>query len=370
MMTNTQPYSGIRILDLTHWLGSYAGRLFADLGADVIRVEPPEGLQDRSRASAGEFAFLNASKRSITMEMDGDEGQRRFFALAQTADVVLLERDGPFWPTAESLAKACPALVVTCMSPYGRTGPLADAPASDLTLQAAGGIAWMSGRTDGPPLRLPFGQAAMVCSTYAATATGICLRHAERTGFGHLIDVSAQEGIAHSLQNAIQVWDLEHRVSTRGGEGTRDATEDIFACKDGHVFLAAPPSLPNSWNGFLAWMDEIGHSSAAELRDERWKDREWRKTQPAKDDFRDLFTAFSKLFTKNELRDGAMARKIVMAPVARFPDLPEDPQLKHRGFFRKVGGHAFPGAPYAFSEHVWKPGPAPTLGESGSEFNR
>lgn len=358
-----QPYSGIRMLDLSHWLGSYCGRLFADVGADVIRVEPPGGLADRRRASAGAFAFLNASKRSVMMEMEGAGGFSRFLALARRAQVVVLEREGPLWDRAGDLCAALPGLVVTCVSPFGRTGPMAAAPASDLTLQAAGGIAWLSGRVGRAPLRLPFGQAAMVAGTYAATATAMCLRDAERRGRGHLIDISAQEAIGHSLQNAVQVWDLEGRISTRGGEGTRDATEDIFPCRDGHVFLAAPLALPNSWNGVMGWMTERGHPSADALRAPCWQDREWRKTGTARARFFDLFTAFSRALTMAELRKGAMARKIVMAPVARFPDLASDPQLAHRGFFRRVGGHLFPGPPYLSSEPVWKVAQAPDLGE-------
>lgn len=358
-----QPYSGIRILDLSHWLGSYCGRLFADLGAKVIRVEPPGGLPDRVRESPGSFAFLNASKHSLTMNVEGKDGFDRFIDLAARAQAVVMERDGPLWDRAEDMRRALPGLVVTCVSPYGRTGPMRDAPASDLTLQAAGGIAWMSGRPDRAPLRLPLGQAAMVAGTYAATATAMCLRDSERRGRGHLIDVSAQEAIAHSLQNAVQVWDLEGRISTRGGEGTRDATEDVFPCKDGHVFLAAPPALPNSWNGVVGWMAERGHPSASALTAPCWEDREWRKTRAARERFFGLFTAFTADLTKAELREGAMARKIVMAPVARFPDLAMDPQLAHRGFFRRLGGHLFPGPPYLLSEPVWRVGPAPALGE-------
>lgn len=362
-----QPYTGIRILDLSYWLGSYTGRLFADLGAEVVRVEPPGGLPDRSRATAGEFAFLNASKRSVVADLDGEAGFEALVALAGNAQAVILERGGPCWDRIDALRARCPALVVTCVSPFGRTGPHADAPASDLTLQAAGGIAWMSGRIDRAPLRLPFGQAAMVCGTYAATATAMCLRDAERRGRGHVVDVSAQEAIAHSLQNAVQVWDLEQRVSIRGGEGTRDATEDVFPCRDGHVFLAAPPALPNSWNGIVDWMAERGHPSAEALRESRWEDREWRKTREAREAFFDIFTAFTGDLTKAELREGAMTRKIIMAPVARFPDLPHDPQLAHRGFFREVDGRRFPGAPYALSEPVWRPAPAPELGETRHE---
>jgi benzylsuccinate CoA-transferase BbsE subunit len=358
------------MLDLSHWLGSYAGRLFADLGAEVIRVEPPGGLPDRTRLTAGAFAFLNASKQSIVLNLEGEAGFGRLLELAATADVVVLERDGPCWDRAEGLVAACPSLIVTCVSPFGRSGPLADAPASDLTLQAAGGIVWMSGRVDRAPLRLPFGQAAMVASIYAATATAMCLRDAERRGRGHLIDVSAQEAIAHSLQNAVQVWDLERRVSIRGGEGTRDATEDVFPCRDGFVFLAAPPALPNSWNGLVGWMRAGGHPAADALSHARWSDREWRKGGEARNEFRELFTAFTAGYTRAELRDGAIERKIVMAPVARLGDLSADPQLASRGFFQEIDGHRFPGAPYAFSEPVWRVEPAPELGRSPAGATR
>ncbi|MGB3405893.1 MAG: CoA transferase [Jannaschia sp.] len=357
-----QPWTGIRILDLSHWLGSYAGRLFADLGAEVIRVEPPGGLRDRATATPGAFGFLNASKSSVILDLDAEDGLERFVPFATTAQVVILEHDGPLWDRAEDLAACCPTLVVTCVSPFGRTGPRARAPASDLTLQAAGGIAWMSGRIDAAPLRLPFGQAAMIAGTYAATATAMCLHDAERRDRGHVIDVSAQEAIAHSLQNAVQVWDLEQRVSTRGGEGTRDATEDVFPCRDGFVFLAAPPALPNSWAGIVGWMKDVGHPSGEALSAPRWSDREWRKTREAKAMFRVLFTAFTETRTKAELRQGAMVRRVVMAPVARFADLPDDPQLSHRGFFRQVGDHLFPGPPYRLSEPVWQISPAPALG--------
>ncbi|KMK64931.1 CoA transferase [Puniceibacterium sp. IMCC21224] len=362
-----QPYTGIRILDLSHWLGSYAGRLFADLGAEVIRVEPPEGLPDRQNATAGQFAFLNASKKSVTIAPEGQGGFEALVNLAEAAEVVMLERGSPFWHREDALRARCPHLVITCTSPYGRTGPLADAPASDLTVQSAGGIAWMSGRIDNAPLRLPFGQASMLCGIYAAVATAICLRDAERSRHGHLIDVSAQEAIAHSLQNAIQVWDLEQRISSRGGEGTRDASEDVFPCKDGHIFFAAPPSLPKAWTALVAWMTEVGHPSGPALSKPRWTDAEWRKTIEAKSAFRALFLAFIKDFTQAEIRHQAMTRKLITASVARFPDLVEDPQLKHREFFHDVSGRPFPGPPYLFSEPVWAVSAAPKLGKCQQE---
>lgn len=352
------PWAGVRILDLTWWLGPYAARLFADLGAEVIRLDPPGAAPwDATRA------FVNAGKRSVAIDLATPEGRALFDRLADGAAAVMLERDGPLWDTAEALRRDRPALVVACVSPYGRTGPMAGAPASDLTLQAAGGIAWMSGRPGAPPLRLPFGQAAMIASVYAATATALALTDAERTGQGHLIDVSAQECIAHSLQNAVQVWDLEHRVSVRGGEGTRDASEDIFPCADGFVFLAAPLALGTSWKGLVAWIVETGHPSGAVLSDPRWSNREWRLTAEARVQFRAAFTAFLATRTQAEVTEQAMARRIVASPVASIPETFADPQLTARGFFRPLaagpGGAAiaFPGAPYRLTPALWRTAP-------------
>ncbi len=365
----TRPYDGIVVLDLTHRYGRYTGKLFADLGATVIRVEPPSGLPDREQGERDpRFAYLNANKKSVVVDFESPAGRTVLDALVARAGLVLVERDGPLYTEIASLKATNPAVIVTAISPYGMTGPLADAPASDLVLQAAGGIAWMSGRIERQPLALPFSQATMVVSVYAATVSAIALHHAEATGTGHVIDVSAQECIAHSLQNAIQVYDLEGRVSIRGGVGTRDATEDIFACRDGFVFLASPLSLGSSWKSLVAWMRELGDEAGDTFSAPRWSDREWRLTAEARDDFRDNFLRFTMKFDKDALAREAIARRIVMAPVARISDVLDDPQLAYRNFFTSTisadGREVrFPGAPYKLSAPVWRTDRAPQLGE-------
>jgi benzylsuccinate CoA-transferase BbsE subunit len=372
-----RPYAGIRILDMTHTLGSYAGRLFADLGAEVIRVEPPGGLPDRQRMTPGtpqeaRFAFLNASKKSVVIDLETAAGYARFAQLGRAARIVFLERGGPLYGRIGDVRASFPSAVITAVSPYGMTGPMADAPASDLTLQAAGGIAWMSGRIEDAPLSLPFDQATMVASIYAATVSAIALVDAEATGNGHLIDVSAQECIAHSLQNAIQVWDLEQRISVRGGEGTRDATEDIFPCRDGYIFLAAPPALGGSFRALVGYMRELGHPSAERLSEERWQNREWRLTREARDAFRAILTDFTIGLDRETLTREAIARRIVLGPVSRVSEIFGDEQLIHRGFFTsvQVGGREikFPGAPYRMTPPLWRAAPAPALGAQGEDF--
>jgi benzylsuccinate CoA-transferase BbsE subunit len=369
-----RPYAGVRILDMTYALGSYAGRLFADLGAEVIRVEPPGGLPDRKRMTPGapseaRFAFFNASKKSVEIDLATAAGRAQFARLAGEAKIVFLERGGPLYDRVGDIRAIAPSAVITAVSPYGMTGPMADAPASDLTLQAAGGIAWMSGRIEDAPLSLPFDQATMVASIYAATVSAIALVDSEATGNGHLIDVSAQECIAHSLQNAIQVWDLEQRISVRGGEGTRDATEDIFPCRDGFIFLAAPPALNASFRALVGYMRDLGHPSAEKLSEDRWQNREWRLTREARDAFRAILTDFTIGLDRETLTREAIARRIVLGPVSRVSEIFGDVQLAHREFFTtmRIGGKeiAFPGAPYRMTPPLWTASPAPALGEQG-----
>lgn len=368
------PFEDVQILDLTWEFGRYVGRLFGDLGARVTRIEPPGGLPDRRAATSAdaierepavyEFEFLNAGKDSMTLDLASAKGREAFAALAQAANVILLERGGPLYDELSWVRQQAPLAVVTSISPFGRTGPWADAPATDLTLQLAGGIAWLSGRLTDAPLRLPGLQATMVTGVYAATATSLALYDTLATGRGHEVDVSAQECIAHSLQNSIQMWDFERKVSMRGGEGTRDASEDMFACRDGLIFLAAPRSLGVSWNALVGWIQETGHPSAEELTKERWADRVWRLTGEAKSIFRQTLESFTRDYTKDQLTQEALKRKIVMGPVARVTDVLDDPQLRHREYFEQValslaGARvSFPGAPYRLSEPVWKLRPA------------
>jgi benzylsuccinate CoA-transferase BbsE subunit len=376
-----RPYGAIRIIDLTRELGSYCTRLFADLGAEVIRVEPLSGGTDRRRSpnlpgadattfGGIPFAFLNVNKKSVVLDIAAPSGRAVLNELIATAQIVVHE-PGPDSGIALADILAVPGTrVVTSISHFGLTGPYAHFVGCDLVDQALGGIAWLSGEAARPPLRLAGDQSIFVASLYAAAATALALWHTESHGFGHVVDVSAQEAIAHSLQNAPQAWDLERLISVRGGEGIRDATESAFVCKDGYVFLAAPLSLSASWSGLLAWMKEDRFDGLDILLGDDWKDRPTRATAPMKETFKILFERFVADRTKAELAAEALRRKVVMAPVSQIADIPQDPQLLFRRFFRKVAipglGRevALPGAPYRLSEPVWQiERAAPRLGE-------
>ncbi len=377
--TSERPYDALRLIDLTHELGAYAARLFADLGADVIRVEPPGGRSDRGTPAAPglggdmRYSFLNANKRSVGVDLSTDAGRDILRDLVASAQVVMLEgkQEAGLLPLVLSVPGA---RVVTVVSHFGLDGPYAGYEGSDLIDQALGGIAWMSGLPGEPPLRIAGEQAGTVASLYAAVATSLCLYDVEVNGGSHVVDVSAQECIAHSLQNALQVWDLEQRISVRGGVGTRDATEQVLPCRDGHIFVASSLGIPASWKAITAWMQEEGHPGGQRFTEADWQNRRNRSTGPMHAEFRTIFGSFVANRSAAELRQEALSRKIIMAPVSRIADLPADPQLVFRRFFRDVPHPAlgrslrFPGAPYRLSEPVWHiDRPAPLPDEHGAE---
>lgn len=161
----------------------------------------------------------------------------------------------------------------------------------------------------------------------------------------------------------------------RGGEGTRDATEQVLACRDGHVFLASSPSIPASWKALVDWMREEGHPGADRLSEPDWSDRRKRTTRAMRDEFRALFRSFAADKTKAQMREQALRRRLIMAPVSRVADLPADPQLLFRRYFRELPHPAagrsfrFPGAPYRLSEPVWQVDrAAPLPGEHTAEM--
>ena len=375
-----RPYGGVRLIDLTRELGSYATRLFADLGAEVIKIERPRGQPDRQTEphlpdadpqvfGGAPFAFLNVNKRSVALDIDAPSGRQVPLELIGKSNIVVIE------PGADDgLLAAIVAVpgrrVVTAISYFGLSGPYAHFTGCDLVAQSLGGIAWLTGEPGKPPLRIAGDQSGFVTSLYAAAATAIAFWDSELRDTTHVLDVSAQECIAHSLQNAPQVFDLEGRVAVRGGERTRDATENSFACQDGFVFLAAPLSLPMSWTGLVNWLREENCPGAERLLDADWLDRPKRATESMKREFRSLFEKFLSDKPAQAIAAEALRRKVVLAPVSRISDLPLNPQLVFRRYFRKVYVPAlgrelqFPGAPYRLSEPVWNiERAAPRLGQ-------
>lgn len=380
---------GLRVIELGGALTNYCGKMFAELGADVILVEPPQGSDLRRQApfvdervsdpeASVQYFFRNTSKRSIVVDLDHPEGLDTFVHLIAGADVLLEDR--PPGELADrgldfaALSRENPALVVTSVTPFGQTGPYAAYEHSDLTCMAFGGMLWMGGYADGPPVRAVGDQAYMAGSLFGAVATMIALTHAELTGEGQHVDVSVQEAVVMGLENAAQYYDLEDHVRMRFGGTQREAGFGVFPCLDGHVFLLASGIGGNRfWANLVAWMDEENVEGADLLASSGWGDTTFMATDEAKRVFWSVFTAFSMTRTKNELYHQSQEHRVPLGPVNKPSDIYESAQLRSRDFFVNVEAFGrsleIPGAPYKLSDTPWQlKGPAPRLGEHTSEI--
>jgi benzylsuccinate CoA-transferase BbsE subunit len=387
----TAALAGIRVIDRSGPEGNYCGKLFAELGADVILVEPPDGTAlrgeppfvagcDGDPEASLRFLAYNTSKRSVALDLGQAAGQEILRDLADTADL-LIETDPPGWAAARGigytdLAQRDPRLVVTSITPFGQDGPYSGYPADDLTCLAFGGLLSLGGYADGPPVQAAGQQAYAAASVFAAVASMLALLQAEASGQGQHVDVSVQECVVMGLETAIQAYDLEGQVRGRTGGITRRAGQGIFPCRDGHVFLLATGLGEQFWVGLLDWLDDEGAPGMEALRGDAWTQPSYLETAEAKDSFRTVFGAFCRQRDKAELYRKAQKWRVPLCPVNTPGDVVSSAQLAGRQFFVEHplphGGTALmPGAPYRLSQTPWQmTRPAPRLGQHTGEVLR
>jgi crotonobetainyl-CoA:carnitine CoA-transferase CaiB-like acyl-CoA transferase len=310
----------------------YATKIFADLGAEVIRIEPPGGdpmrkqppLDDATGASLF-HAFMNTNKRSVTLDVESADGQAKLRRLVESADMVVesfkpgyLESLGVGYGAFEGKA---PGLVWTSVTAFGSDGPYAAWSADDLVIQAMGGLMTLTGTPDKAPLRLYGEQTCYIAGLHAASGTLMAYWHALMTGEGQHVDVSIQECVAHTLENAIQFYTAEGVVRGRT-KGRLDPGAGVFPCSDGEIFLMAGLSMiSSSWHNLVALMNASGTEGAKDLLDPKWVDPEWRKTQEARDVANAAIARFTKSRTKNQVYDLTQQNRILSAPMNKVGDL-------------------------------------------------
>jgi crotonobetainyl-CoA:carnitine CoA-transferase CaiB-like acyl-CoA transferase len=388
---NRGALAGLRVIDMSGMAGQYCGKMFADLGADVVLVEPPGGSRTRregpflsaqphQESSLG-FSYFNTGKRSIVLNLDDPAGQIILRKLIGSHDL-LIESEQPGVMARrgldyQSLATEFPAIVVTSITPFGQNGPYAHYEAEDLIMLALGGLLSLGGYPDTEPVAAYGNQAYLAAAQFAAVASLMALFAAEsqKTPTGHHIDVSIQECVVLGLENAVQFFDLEQVVRQREGGQQKLAGMGLFPCADGYVYLMAGGIASSSfWENTVCWLEEEG-VPAAELREPRWTDHDYLKTDDAKSRFAQLFAPFARVHTKHYLYSNGQVRRIPICPVNTPKDIVENQQLLYRDFFAQTR-HTFsgqrltiPGAPYHLSRTPWRLSrPSPMLGQHSCEI--
>lgn len=347
-----QPY---RILDLTTHRGWLAGRLLADLGATVIKIEPPGGdagrklgpFADDVADPEGALAWwaYNRGKRSATLDLGTARGRDLLLKLAAGADAVLESFDpGQMEAWGLGLAPllaANPRLVLTRITPFGQTGPYAGFAASDLILSALGGSAWLAGDEDRAPVRVTAPQFFLHASAEAAVHTTAALFHAASTGEGQQIDVSAQAATVRTLMDAVPQAHTGGRLMRRealGKPSEYSPLRSLFRCADGVVIAIV--SSGAVFTGYREWAREEGDpipDFLEAIREDLPAGGEMFADQP---ELVELLTGWFDGFfarrTREALVAGGTARKLRISGVNTLADILQDEQLEDRGFYQPV----------------------------------
>ena len=223
--------AGLRILDLTDLKGAMCAKLFGDMGADVLKIEPPEGDATRRIGPFLDgqphlersllFWFYNTSKRGITLDLNQQAGQELAKQLAAKADV-LVESAAPGTLARlglgyDELKQLNPNLVLTSITPFGQTGPYQSYRSSDIVAEALGGMIWTNGFPDEPPLHAMGLQAYHSASFFAAIGTLLALLTRDSLGEGQWVDVSIQEAVAGAVEHVAPFYHQGLGIESRRG---------------------------------------------------------------------------------------------------------------------------------------------------------
>lgn len=398
---------GVRVVEFAGEVAAYCGRLLADLGAEVIKVEPADGgvarhlppyfHEQEGPDTSLAFWVHNMSKKSVVLDLDTSEGQTDAKNLALSADIVL--EDYPVGYLAErglgveALRAEKPELVYTSVTGFGQTGPHAGYAFTDIVGQAMGGVMTLAGFPDDPPNMIAGNQANVSACVHAAQGTLLALLYAEATGEGQHVDVSAQEALSMSQETAMQTWDLQKRNRFRtGGRGMLPVTlptVGVYETKDGHVSLFVLSPGGADFPTFVDWMRESGmHGdldeepyaslaptlNMATITGYMMDPDSVEAVVPQLEHINDLVKAFMATMTSIYAYEEGQRRHLMIGIVSSPKNLAENVQLRARNWYVDVGFDylqstiEFPGPPYRLSETPAVITRPPRLGEHTTEI--
>ena len=382
--TPDRALAGRRVLELADEKGLYCGKLMADMGAEVVKIERPGGdatrdvppfwrdVPDRERSLF--FLYLNTGKRGVTLDLAQPEGRALFARLARTADVVIetgppghLESLGFGYA---ALAATNPGLVLTSITGFGQSGPWRDLAPADIVAGALSGAMYVTGAEEDPPVVLAGSQAYVMASTFAAVSSLIALMRRAVDGQGQHVDISAEEAMA-SVSHICGAgkWLDDGIIPRRRGTGLfASVPSGAYACRDGLIYLMV--NRPLHWKALAEWICEV--TGNQEVLDPMFEGPSSNRL-PYRE-LLDVFIAdFTARFTVEEIYHQGQRRHIALTPVNDAAAVARDPHLVVRDYFVDVehegeGRLRYPGAPYRHSATPWRIRPAPRIGQHNHEI--
>jgi crotonobetainyl-CoA:carnitine CoA-transferase CaiB-like acyl-CoA transferase len=350
-----------RVLDLTNGKGFLCGKALADFGADVIKIERPGGEPARSTGpfyrdtadpekSLYWFAF-NAGKRGITLDIETSDGREIFKRLVAKADAVIesfkpgyLEGLGLGY---DELSRINPGIVLTSISGFGQKGPYRDYNDRDLAVWALSGYMYIAGEPDRPPLAPSYAHAHLIGAMNGAVGTLIALYHRRLTGRGQRVDASTHQGLCFAISVETKLPWAMRKVNARreGRERVTVMAKDgqvklplLWECRDGSVafFFWVGPNFVRHNQALVEWIRESGLDPGIlgrwDWEKDNWKDYSVAQVTEVRRTLEKLFMKYTRM----ELNEGALQRRIQLTPVLTIRDLLTFPQLVERGFWRQI----------------------------------
>ena len=344
-----------RVLDLTDARGLLAGKILADLGADVVQIEPPGGNPARNigpfygddpRPEKSLFwVAYAANKRSITLDLEQKDGQALLKKMVAEADF-LVESFAPGYLDTlglgyDVLAEINPKLVMVSIAPFGQDGPYSNYQATDIVGMALGGFMYLTGDDDRAPIRISFPHFYLHGGAAGATAAMLAHTYRITNGQGQYVDVSCQQAVAKTLAHAPQIWDIEGAILKRMGVYRQTSGENRvrinWPCKDGYVnYMVQGGSVAYSTRALLEWMKEDSFDTA-DLDAIDWEKMGYGAITPElMSQLGEPLGDFFKGHTRAELVQGSLDRRILLFPVATPSALQDHSQLEARGYFKDL----------------------------------
>jgi CoA:oxalate CoA-transferase len=376
MTRANMPLAGITVLDFGQvYQGPYATLLMATAGADVIKIEPPNGEPLRRRAPPGKsttfpIAMLNSNKRAITLNLKDERGKQLLFRMAKKGDV-LLENFAPgvmdrLGVGFKVLHEINPRLVYASGSGYGLSGPDRDNLAMDLTIQAVSGLISVTGEPDRPPLKSGPAVVDFLSGIHLYAATMTALYERSVTGVGRLVEVAMQEAAYPTLTSQLEAYWRTGEVPPRTGNASHNRVPiNVYPAKDGYVAMNL--AVEAHWHNLLAAMGR------EDLRDDpRYS------TPAARVENRELvdgtIAGWTTTLPKMEIFAIAKQRRIPLAPVREVDEVMHDAGMHERGFLDdiehdEIGAITVPTSPLRFhGADRRKTTPSPKLGQHNDEI--
>ena len=383
--------AGVRVLDLATPRAEMAGRVLADMGAEVIKVEPPAGAAARRMPPFNEadparslyWAVMGLGKCSVVIDLEDEAGRADFRALLNTADVLIESFDpgemSRLGLAYDDLAESHPELIYVSVTPYGQDGPHAQRPATDLTIEAAGGLVGLQGDGDRPPVPVGLPQASIHAGVQAAADVSISLRERDLSGLGQHLDVSMQAAVVWTLMHATgfppNTGDDPPGTCAQRAVATNDLVFPIHPTLDGYIVFNIVPGglgLRHSMH-VMRWIDECGElmGELEGIDVEEWGVKLARLvTEDPAEMARQIGLATENLHhfvakrTMAECFARAVRDSFMMAPLYTFEDIANDQHLAARDFWVELDSKRYPGPFAKLSETPLQlKRAAPTLGQ-------